>query len=355
MNPHAPGQPSEGTPSAKRGMSAAKVAVQIVGAVASIALLAWCIRIALRDDNRAALERVLAGDPWLMLSMLALCALSLLANGTLFVLTISPVRRVHWLSCCATNAAATFLNNFPFKLSLATRFLVHMRRDGIPLLMVASWIGATAVVILAVLAAPLAATVWRGKVDGWWWGATGAGLVVGYVLIVGVAGLFAGERGRGRIESIAARLRIPLLPRLLRTNAYARMHTGLDMLAGRRAVGAGFAMRILDTAFIAGRFAVAAKLAGVVASPGSIVLAATTYFFIGAVTPSGALGARDGGTLGALKFLPIAGVIGDDFAVVILTVTASEFIVNLCAASASALYLRFSKARPAREVTVVIR
>ena len=331
-------------------MSPVRVAVQVLGFAASLGLLAWCVRIALKDENRDALDRVLHGDPWLIAGMLGLCVLSLVANGSLFVVMIAPVRRVHWLSCCATNALATFLNNFPFKLSLASRFLIHKRRDGLPLLMIAAWIGATAAVILAVLGATLVATMWRGGVDALWWVSSVGAAVVGFAVIVGCARVFAGEAGKERLARLVGVTRIGVLERVVRGAWFAKMHTGLDMLASPRAVGSGMLLRVIDTAFIAGRFAVAAELAGVEASMGSVVLAATLYFFIGAVTPSGALGARDGGTFGAMKFLPAAGAIGSEFAVVILTVTASEFVVNLCTATASALYLRFSKARPATVV-----
>lgn len=317
----------------------ARAVVQLIGFACGIALLIWCGRIALSDQNRVYLERIGSSSWFDIAALLGLCVASLIANGMLFVVVIRPLYRVHALSMCATNALATFLNNFPFKVSILSRFLIHARRDRLAVTTVFAWLAAAAGIIFAVLIPPMVATMLSPKVDAKWWGFTCAGLVVCVGSLI-VISKWLVRILSGAVESASAFVK-PL----------ARVREAPAMTSVPTSVIGGVCMRVIDTVLIAFRFALAAKMAGVESRPETIVLASSLYFLIGAITPAGALGARDGGTLGVLKFLPSAGVITSEFAVVILTVTAAEFVVNLCAAAVSALYLRFSPAKPAVAAT----
>jgi hypothetical protein len=326
-------------PSNASRMTPLRATVQIIGFACGVALLMWCARLALRDENRPYLERILNASLPEVALMIGLCIASLIANGFLFVLVIRPLYRVHAISMCATNAVATFLNNFPFKVSILARFLIHSRRDRLSLSTVFAWLAATAAVIFTVLIPPIASTLMNPAVDVKWWALTITGLVVCIVVLITISKLLARMMQRAIDGS-------SFFVKLL-----SRVHESPAMTAVPTAVVGGVAMRLIDTVLIALRFSLAARLAGVETQPGTIVLASSLYFLIGAITPAGAIGARDGGTFGILKFLPAAGVIKTEFAVVILTVTASEFVVNLCAAAVSSLYLRFSTSKPAVAVT----
>lgn len=316
-------------------MTPLRATAQVIGFACGIALLVWCVRLALREENRPYLERMLNASPLEIAMMLGLCVASLIVNGFLFVIVIRPLYRVHAPSMFATNALATFLNNFPFKVSILSRFVIHARRDRLPLSTVFAWLAATAGVIFAVLIPPIVATLMSPNVDAKWWALTCAGLVFCVVSLILISKwLLRVFRGAGDGASVFV-------------NLLARVQEAPAMTSVPTSVVGGVCMRVIDTVLIALRFSLAAKMAGVETSPETIVLASSLYFLIGAITPAGALGARDGGTFGILKFLPAAGVITSEFAVVILTVTAAEFAVNLCAAAVSALYLRFSDSKPA--------
>jgi hypothetical protein len=331
----------------RKAMSPLKIIVQVIGFAIGVALLAWCIRVAASDENRPARERIMNADWHMIALLLGLCVGSLITNGTLFAVVIRPLFKVETLGTIATNALATFLNNFPFKLSIASRFFIHNRRDGLPLLTIMAWIGATGLVIVSVLTPPLVATALHSKVDSLWWAITSGLLVAAFLTVLAISRFLGGRTGTARLASLAERVAPAKAVTVIRSKGFERAVSGLTMLASPRALALGMLCRIVDAVLIAARFAIAGKIAGVPTTFESLVLASSLYFLIGAVTPSGALGARDGGTYGALKYLPAAGAIQSEFTVVILTVTAAEFLVNLGAAVFSALYLRFAPKHPA--------
>lgn len=95
------------------------------------------------------------------------------------------------------------------------------------------------------------------------------------------------------------------------------------MLASPRAVALAAALRLLDVAVQAARFAVAAWIVGQPLPWDQAVLAGSAYFVVGSLSPSGQLGVREGATAWlAAAVLP--GIDFDGFAVVVLMVTAAE-------------------------------
>jgi hypothetical protein len=96
------------------------------------------------------------------------------------------------------------------------------------------------------------------------------------------------------------------------------------------------------------RFWVASVAVGGVAGAmtiGQCVVADSTYYFIQAAAPTGALGAREGGTVAA-----VAAMAGKQLPVVVLTVSAAETTANLLCAAVALLYLKL--VRPQKPVEI---
>ncbi|MBC7835630.1 MAG: hypothetical protein H7Y88_11105, partial [Phycisphaerales bacterium] len=106
-------------------------------------------------------------------------------------------------------------------------------------------------------------------------------------------------------------------------------------------LAAGVLTRAGDAASQIARFIVAAQIAGVALTTDQAVLAGTVYFVIGTFAPTGSLGVREAGTAGALAFMS-----SEQFAVVVLMVSASEIAVSLAGAGLGVVWLWGLSPRP---------
>lgn len=311
-----------------------RLGVQIAGFALGLALLGWCVSLALSEPNRAGLERLRQASWGDVSLLLALSALSLVLNGLIFWATLRPARELSPADVTATNALATFLAYLPFKISLITRALVHNRRDHLPIVTIGAWMAAVAAVLAAVVGPLIVATSWRGRIDGAWAGAGiggAAACLAGGVLL---ARMFAGARGQARLQRLApgpAR-------RLLHARAWEHLHAGFAMLASPRWVGLSAGLRAADVAVQAARFAIAARIIGSPISADEALLFSLAYFVIGVVSPSGMLGVREGGTTLLAKLMAVTA--SEGYAVIALLVTVSEAVVNLAGAACAIAWLR---------------
>lgn len=312
-----------------------RAAVQVVGFGIGIALLAWCAGIAFSDQNRAQLAQLRRAH-WGDVALLVLLSLAtVVINAGAFWTMIRPVRRVPWRRVLAVNCVATVLAYLPFKLSLLFRAAVHNRRDALPLLMIGTWLGNVGLMMLAVIGPALAATAWRGEVDAIWWAVAAGGAAAVTLAILVVARLFSHERLWRALERRLIGVSEPTRGwrRLLsRSQLLPRAHEGVRMLAHPSAVLSGAALRALDIGVQSARFLIAARIAGVDLAPDQAIAAAATYFIIGVISPTGMLGFREAGVFALLQ--------SQSFAVVVLTVTAIEMVVNLLCALPAILLLR---------------
>lgn len=315
-----------------------RIGVQITGFLIGLALLGWCANAALSERNRSQLERLLEATPGQVGLLLACSLATLVLNGLIFWLTLVPVRRLRAADVVAVSAIATFLNYLPFKLSVVARFLIHNRRDGVPVLTIGAWFGAVLVVVVTALGPLVAVSFWRQGIDLLWWVGAVVGLVVLGAVTVLMARVFAYERGLGRIQALSAPLRLKLLDRFLATEAFARMHAGFAMLSSPLAVAGTTGLRVLDVAVQATRFFIAAMIVGETLGWEAATLVACTYFVIGMASPFGMLGTREAGTAGLAAWLGMAGEV--NLAVIVLLVTATEAVVNLGAAAIAVAWLR---------------
>jgi hypothetical protein len=240
--------------------------------------------------------------------MLALSGLTIANTGLVFRALFAPIRPLSRLDLVAVNSVCSLLSYIPFKASLAYRVYTHHRRDRIDLITIGAWLAATAAVMLATLAVPVAASWWRARIDALWWLAAVGGTALAALALVAL--------GRAVRRVAPAQ---PGTPTIL-----SRLLCGAAMLASPRAVFSAVTLRALDLAVTAARFALAAAICGVALPLDQAVLAAATYFFFQATAPAGVAGVREGGTAALMNFLG-----RDDLAVVILTVSIAEGAMNI--------------------------
>jgi hypothetical protein len=326
------------------------VAVQLLGFLAGIALLVWCGLEAFKPANREQLARLGDASVSELITLFALSLATLVLNGLIFWAVLIPEKRLKAGDVLAINAIASMLAYLPFKLSVVARVAIHNRRDGVPLLTIAAWFGAVAVLVLTALGPVGGASLWRRGVDGLWWLASGAGVIGITLVMIALAGLLAGDRGLERIQRALALVRIGFLHRALRSRAFGRLHGVFGMLAHPGAVWGATAMRLADLGAQTARFVVAASILGVTLSWEQAVLVASTYFLIGMLTPFGMLGTREAGSVGLASLLGMGGE-DESLVVVILAVSASETLVTLAGAAAGAAWLRADRLLRVRRET----
>lgn len=341
-------EPAPAPPGAPRPLTARSIAFRAIGAVLSLSLLGWCIWVAFRPENREHLQRMLDAPPHVFITLLALSAASLAFNGATFWLTLRPARALPLRDVEAANAVASFLGYLPFKLSILFRFIIHNRRDGVPLLTIGAWLASNAAIVIATLTPPCAASLMRGRIDWQWFVISLGGWAFCFMTLTALARHFAGDTGLIRIQSLADTTRIRPLGRLARASLFVRAHAGLAMLASRPVVAGAMCLRLTDILLQAGRFLIASSAIGAALGPGKSILAASTFFMLGLLSPAGAVGAREGGTTGLVKLLEIPGVSHESLAVVALAVSATEAVVFAAAAIIGAIYLRLHRLLLAR-------
>jgi hypothetical protein len=327
--------------------SGGKIAVQTAGFLIGLGLLVWCVRVALSEDNREQLARLVDADAGLVVSLLACSLGTLVLNGLVFSAALWPVRRLSVLDVLAVNAVATVLSYAPFKLALAFRVLVHVRRDGVPLLTVIGWFGAVGVLAAVALGPAFGASVLvAGEEErtGLWWGLWLGGAAVGTAGVVSLARVFGGERGWHRLLAMVRAVGLGWLLRWLGGEGGRRVHSGVDMLAHGRASASGVVLRVGDLLVQAVRMAVAAQILGVDLDWGDAMVLASVYFAIGMLSPFGMLGTREAGAAGVATLAGLSGANGIETVVTIsLLVTASEAAVNLAGGGLGAAWLRVDR------------
>ncbi|MDX2131241.1 MAG: lysylphosphatidylglycerol synthase domain-containing protein [Planctomycetota bacterium] len=317
-----------------------RLAVQIVGMLVALGLLAWCVRLALAPANRASIRRLSEAPTELVAALFALALAGLVLNGLGFAITLRRLARVRLLDVQATNAIATALAYLPFKLSIVARVMYHHRRDGVPLMRIGAWLGANATIILAVVVPLGAAGLWRGGLDGAYIAASAGGLIacVGGAHFVALA--FGGEAGLARLAALARRARLGFVERLLARPSIRDLHAGLAIIAHRPTLLAAAGVRVADVLVQALRFIVVGRALGIPLPFEKAVLASSTFFLTGAASPAGSVGAREGATTGVGALVQIPGVPYESLSVIALAVSAAEIVLYVPLGVAAFLYLR---------------
>lgn len=288
---------------AKRKWTAGRIAVQVVGLLIGIALFAWAISMALSPKNADAIAKLRTASVWQIAALFGLSAVSIVLNGLMFHVVLTPLRRLRRIDVVMTNAIAVFLAILPFKLGLLVRVAIHHKRDGVALKDMVSWFAAISALALAVLVPLAGAGLWRGGLDAVWW----------IVSVGGIVSISAMAVMCGRWAE-----RWPLLAKLSLGSWRIVKHP-------EPVIGHGL-FRVADIAVLAGRFLIAASIAGQALAVDDAVLMATVYFFLSAVIPTGSLGFREMGvTLLASK----TGLDVPTMALIALVVTSGETLSSL--------------------------
>lgn len=316
--------------------------LQLVGFGASLSLLYWCIRVALRSEEMRARLRELNNAPPLELGLLlALSAGTVILSGLVFASIVRRVHRIAWSDVVATNCLCTLLGNLPLKISLIVRVLVHNRRDGVPMLTIAGWFAAVSAIIMISLVPPVASAVLVGEVGFTWWVIAGGGVVGTTIVAWLVCGWLGSEAGWAAVLRLADAARWKSVSRLARSNGVANLYAGVRMLASARGIFSALLFRVLDIAMQGGRFYLAAHLLQIPLGFSHAVLAGCTYFFLQAIAPAGALGLREFITGAVL--VGVSGLPKEQLAAVVLTVSAAETAINIVLGVLGALWLRVDR------------
>jgi hypothetical protein len=315
-----------------------RMVVQVLAFAAGLTILALFVHKALAPENRAKLDALWRAPLRDVAALFGLSMLSLGLNGAAFWITVLPVRRLRFIDVQATNAMATLLAYLPLKLSAVSRFVIHNRRDHVPIFTIAAWMGAVGIVLVASLGPPIGAAVWRGQIDPVALAVIAGGMALTYSVTLVVARTFAHAKGLGRLHRITDPLNIKVLNKGMHSTFFHNFHAGFAMLAHPWTLLGSMTLRTADLLVQAARFWLAARVVGVELSWEAAILIATTFFLTGVISPAGTLGTREGAATVAAKLLP--GVDGDGFYVVTLVVSASEMLANAVFGTAGLVYLR---------------
>jgi hypothetical protein len=317
-----------------------RIAVRVAATLVALGLLAWVVSLVLAPDNKEAIERLRQAPPRYGAWLLALSLASLLLNGTTFWIALRPIKKVAYIDMQATHAVAALLFYLPVKVSVLWRLFVHKRRDGLAMLTTGGYLVANGIILLAVLVPMGLVGWWRKGVDWVYVAASMGGVAACAGGAHGFARVFAGPDGLARMRRLGGALRLSLLDRLLHSHFFSRLHRALAVLADPVTVAGAACTRVADVLVQAGRFVVAAGAVGAALSFEKAVLAATSFFLLGIASPAGALGLREGGTTGLAAVTDLSGLSKHTFAVVALTVSATEIVVFLACALVALVRLR---------------
>jgi hypothetical protein len=336
--------PSEDPPSPMSKKRLLVVLVQVVGFGIGIALLIWAVGVAMREENREQLSKLSDASPMEIMLLLSLAALSVGFNGIIFWTVINPIHRLRPTDVIATNAIATFMAYLPFKLSVVTRFVIHNRRDKVPVLTIGAWIIAEAILMTAVLGPLVLVSIWLKEINALWWVVSIISVIVCTTVGSAMARQLSGEIGVARLG------RLGLSERITSSEAFGRVHTGIDMLGNARTTLITNAFRFTDIITFALRFYVAAQVLDLPISMQDSLLLGTTYFIIGAASPAGMLGTREAGTIAIAELVGISsGALSETesgqipIAAAVIFVTAVEAVVNLGCAGFGIAWLKARK------------
>ncbi|MBX3364417.1 MAG: flippase-like domain-containing protein [Phycisphaeraceae bacterium] len=300
-----------------------RVAVRGVIIAAAVGVLWWVVVQAIGHEALPRLREATAGQ---IGAFAALSVATVAINGLIFWMTLLPVRRLRLIDVQATNALATLSAVVPFKFSLLVRVLVHRRRDGLPLLVIGAWFAAMGVIVVAAPAPVLGGAWARGGLDFTAIAIAAAGASVVTALLVLGARWFRGEQGLARLARWADALRLGVVRRAVRTEAFANLHSGFLILSDGRVVGVTMLLRLVDLAVQAARFQVVAHVLGHPLGASEAMLLALAFFMIGVMSPV-MVGVREGGVA---KLAAIIGMGGAEIGPVLaVAVAAGEGVVNL--------------------------
>ncbi|UCD76523.1 MAG: hypothetical protein JSV91_06280 [Phycisphaerales bacterium] len=143
-------------------LSPRKLITQSLGFVIGMALLIWCIVIAVKGgegEDISGWAKIREASPLLVAGLAGCSLISLFVNGVIFWLVILPVKnlgmwRMEWL-----NLVTGVLNYAPIRAGLLARIAYNLRVDRLSLLQLGGWFLALAFTMVLTLGACILATI----------------------------------------------------------------------------------------------------------------------------------------------------------------------------------------------------
>jgi hypothetical protein len=249
----------------------ARIAVQVIGFLIGIALLAWCVRAAFFAGEHSAQHRaemwarLREAEPMLLIGLLAFTLASLVINGTTFWLTARPIARIGFAELQWLNLACNLLNYAPVRLGALARVLYHLRVNRMTLLQVGAWFMMIACIMVLGVGACFAALLLRPRIDLLWFAMVLGLMITGALLLrATMSHSLASRYG----PSLSAAIRDPL------------------------SLGGACVLRLIDLACYCGRMTIAMTILGIsVSAPEAVVLALVAFTV--SLVPFGRLGFRE--------------------------------------------------------------
>ncbi len=228
----------------ERLVSTRRLIGQLIGFLIGAALLAWCVRIAVKGGDWS---RLTDAD-WRLVALIIGCTIvSLMANGATFWLLIRPIKPMSMLDLQWLNVACNLLNYAPIRAGAITRTAYHLRVDRMPLLQIGAWFASIIVIFVLVLGACVVATLVSPRIDVVW-----ALLAIGQIVV-----------GVWLVRTFVAHRFV------------ARFGQGADRMLGQTPILAGVVgLRIVDLAAFVGRMGAAAAILGLDLEPDRLVILA---------------------------------------------------------------------------------
>jgi hypothetical protein len=289
-------------------LSLRKLIVNLVGFAIGLGLFVWIVVRAVRHGDWS---RLLDADPWLVAALLGSTALSVLFNGTMFWITIQPLRPLTFADMQRLNVVASLLNYAPLRLGAIARVLYHLRVDRLALLEIGAWFALTGYILVLGIGSCVVASLARERVDLVW-----AGLVGGQVLLGGML--------------TRAMVAHPLIVK------YGR---GLHhMIGDRRALWGCTLLRLADIGAFVGRMAAALAILDIHMGTSDTVMLALVALSASLI-PFGRLGFREFCvTIAAARLAPGASAI--PWEQLALVESAGEALVCVPAGAAALFWFR---------------
>ncbi len=330
-------------PPTSRGKRIRTIVIQIVGLLAGLASLAYALSKAFGSGNKEQWEKLSHISNSQLAAIFALSAATLLVEGLSFWILVRPIKRLPAIDVIATNSLCTFLAYLPFKLSAITRVLIHNRRDGIPIPTIMAWFAAFALVMVVTFIPAVLLVGVMGAIDGRWGAAIGAILIVACIGLLIVGRWFRGDPGLERLAGFLRALRLSRAEPLLRSRVWQNLHAGFDVFATPTTVVGSILLRVAHATILTARFVIVARALDLQPSLSISFQFAIAFFFIGAASPAGMAGLREGAVTG-LAGLLLKGTSAESsipaYSVVAIFVSATEAIVFLVCGILGLLWLR---------------
>lgn len=298
------------------GMSRTQRIVQILGLCVGVALMVWALNLATSGDNRQALENLRNASPGLVMALVGLSLLSIALDALTFWVSLLPRRRLPLGEVMGTNAIAVFLSILPFKLGMIVRSAIHVRRHKVELKSLVSWFIAFGGITMASILACAGGAILASRL----FAAPSLLVIIGLALAFLVAA-WCVIVGAGQVARRTS-------------NTFLRLLTlgTTDLISSPGAVAAGLAVRALDIATFAARFAIAGAILGISISVAESAQLGSVYLLLNAGAPAGALGFAEAGTAGAAKMIGLT--IEDGARLALLTTAVRLATAGLCALGA---------------------